>query len=424
MNTSSQPYGEAPLGPLLTGVRVLESTILAPAELGGVLADLGADVIKIEPPGGDYGRQMTWPMIRLEDDSETSLLSLHVNRGKRSVVIDLREEEGVAAYFRLVRHADVVIEGMRPGALARRGITEERLREENPSIVFCSISGYGASGPYRDMPSHGIAYDAWAGHVHVGRDEHGQPYIPDHTSIGIHAAPAYAALGILAGVLSARTTGRGCSIEIAQSDASLYFDWWTVEALKSYERPFEEVRGSPADGGARRPPGPSGMKESVRYQIYSSLDGFVLLMASEQAFWRNFCLAIERSDLFERWPGAQYGDHARGNKELQGILTTVFATKSTGEWLTLGLEHNVPIAPVNTPSSVTQDAQFGARFSWQPQEIFGAELLPLPLRIDGQPLVGTTPAPTVGQHTVEVLSEIGGYDAAQIAALKTAGVLG
>jgi crotonobetainyl-CoA:carnitine CoA-transferase CaiB-like acyl-CoA transferase len=109
---------------------------------------------------------------------------------------------------------------------------------------------------------------------------------------------------------------------------------------------------------------------------------------------------------------------------LQGILTTVFATKSTAEWLTLGLEHNVPIAPVNTPSSVTQDAQFGARFSWQPQEIFGAELLPLPLRIDGQPLVGTTPAPTVGQHTVEVLSEIGGYDAAQIAALKTAGVLG
>jgi len=409
---------------LLGGLRVLESTILAPAELGGILADLGADVIKIEPPEGDYGRRMTWPMVRLEDGSETSLLSLHVNRGKRSVVLNLQHPDGVSAYLDLARHSDVVIEGMRPGALARRGITLERLWEANPALVFCSISGYGASGPYRDLPSHGIAYDSWAGHVRVEHDPQGFSYIADHTSIGIHAGPAYAALGILSGVLSARATGKGCSIEIAQSDASVYFDWWAVEAWRSYERPLEEVRGSPADDGERRPPGPSGMRESVRYQIYATQDGFVLLMASEQSFWKNFCEAIGRPDLFQRWPGVRYGDHARGNTELRQILTDTFVTRTSADWLAMGLEHDVPLAPVNTSSSVTADPQFLDRFSWQPRTRFGADMLPFPLRVGGSPLPSHTHAPEVGQDSEEVLAEVVGYTAEEIAALRSAGVLG
>src|ERR1019366_9329382 len=114
----------------LAGVRVIESSILGPAEMGGLLADLGADVIKVEPPGGDYARRMTWPIIRSQDATEErSLLFLHINRGKRSIVIDLRQHAGVEAYLDLVRHADVVIEAMRPGALAKRGLTMERLRE-------------------------------------------------------------------------------------------------------------------------------------------------------------------------------------------------------------------------------------------------------------------------------------------------------
>ena len=150
--------------PLLSGVRVIESSMLGPAEMGGLLADLGADVIKVEPPGGDYGRQMTWPIIRSSTgDGESSLLSLHINRGKRSIAIDLRQPDGVEVYLELVRGADVVIEAMRPGALAKRGLSFERMQEVNPRIVFCSISGYGATGPYKDMPSHGIVYDTWLG---------------------------------------------------------------------------------------------------------------------------------------------------------------------------------------------------------------------------------------------------------------------
>src|SRR6476620_10078726 len=168
--------GDRPSEGLLSGVRIVESSMLGPAELGGFLADLGADVIKVEPPGGDYGRRMTWPIVM-----GTSLLALHINRGKRSVTLDLRKPEAVEVYLDLVRDAEAVIEAMRPGALARRGLTFERMQEVNPKIVFCTISGYGMTGPYKDMPSHGIAYDAWAGVARPAFNEHGMPTIPSYT---------------------------------------------------------------------------------------------------------------------------------------------------------------------------------------------------------------------------------------------------
>src|SRR5437763_6672741 len=139
---------------LLSGVRVVESSMLGPAEMGGLLADLGADVIKVEPPQGDYGRQMTWPIIKSsQGDGDASLLSLHINRGKRSIAIDLRKPEGVQIYLDLAREADVIIEAMRPGALAKRGLSYERMRQENQPIVSCTLSGYGPTRPHTAMPS-------------------------------------------------------------------------------------------------------------------------------------------------------------------------------------------------------------------------------------------------------------------------------
>ena len=227
---------------LLSGIRIVESSMLGPAEMGGFLADLGADVIKIEPPGGDYGRQMTWPIVE-----GNSLLSLHVNRNKRSVILDLRKPEAVDIYLDLIRDADAVIEAMRPGALARRGLTFEKMQEVNPKIVFCGISGYGATGPYKNMPSHGIAYDTWAGTFNPAYDDDGLCYIPEHASMGIHAGPLMGAFGILAGILRARATGKGCAMEIAQSDAAAYMDWYRIESWKAYERPQSEVTGNATD---------------------------------------------------------------------------------------------------------------------------------------------------------------------------------
>jgi crotonobetainyl-CoA:carnitine CoA-transferase CaiB-like acyl-CoA transferase len=399
--------------------------MLGPAEMGGLLADLGADVIKVEPPGGDYARRMTWPIIRSQDGTaENSLLFLHINRGKRSVVLDLRRPDGIDVYLDLVRNADVVIEAMRPGALARRGLTVDRLREANPAVVFCSISGYGATGPYRDMPSHGIAYDAWAGQVPVEHDEHGFTVMAEHTSVGIHAGPLYGALAILAAVIQARSTGEGCAMEVAQSDAAAYFDWYRIETWRSYQRPPEEVHGNAADGGERRAPGVGGMRGGVRYQIYPSSDGHVLFMASEQEFWKNFCEGIGRPELFAQWPGTTYGDHARGNVELQEALTEVFGSRTTAEWVKFSGEHNTPIAPVNTPKSILEDPQFRHRFTWFPKNQVDADMLAYPVKIASADLPVPSRAPSPGQHSEEVLREVAGYDDERLERIRAARVLG
>ena len=411
-------------GAPLAGVRVVESSMLGPAEMGGLLADLGAEVIKVEPPAGDYGRQMTWPIVKAHDGSgENSLLSLHINRGKRSIAIDLRKPEGVDVYLDLVKGADVVIEAMRPGALAKRGLSFEKMTEVNPRIVFCSISGYGATGPYKDYPSHGIAYDTWAGQVPVAIDEDGFTYMPEHTGVGIHAGPLYGALAILAAVIRARATGEGCQMEVAQSDSAAYFDWYRIETYRGYERPIDEVYGNKADNYERRAPGTAGMREGVRYQIYATKDGHLLFMASEQAFWKNFCEGVGRPDLFEKYPGSKYGDHARGNIEIRQFLTDTFKSRTTMEWLDFGNTHNTPIAPVNTPQTIANDPQFQHRMPWLPKEQLDADMLGYPVKFGGEDLPVPTRAPGVGQHTDEVLTAFAGCDAAKVKSLRDAGVV-
>jgi len=393
--------------------------MLGPAAVTSALVDLGAHVIKVEPPAGDYIREMTWPIVE-----GTSLMHLHVNRGKRSVVVDLRSDGGKKVFRDLVAHADVVVEAMRPGALARLGLGPDELRAARPALVFASISGYGATGPYKDYPSHGIAYDTWAGIVTPQVDDEGFTHIPEHVSIGIYAAPLYGALAILAAVIRARETGEGGDLELAQSDCAAAFDWYCSETWKAYERPDDEVTGNAADGYERRAPGTAGMREGVRYQIYATADGHVLFMASEQAFWRNFCEGVDRMDLFERWPGSTYADHARGNRELQRELRGIFAGRTSAEWMEFGGKANTPIAPVNTPKTLPRDPQFADRLGWIPAARLGADQLPFPVRFVGEELPVPEKAPTVGEHTYEVLRAVCDYDDAEIAQLRSSGTLG
>jgi crotonobetainyl-CoA:carnitine CoA-transferase CaiB-like acyl-CoA transferase len=403
----------------LAGLRVIESALLGPGAITTHLADLGAEVIKVESPAGDYIREMTWPIIE-----GVSLLHLHVHRGKQSLVLDLSKPEAVEVYKELVRGADVVVEAMRPGSLERRGLGFEQLRGINPKIVFCNISGYGMTGPYRDLPAHGIAFDTWAGIINPAVDDEGFTYIPEHASIGIHAGPLFGAFGILAAVIRARETGEGCMLEIAQSDAAAYMDWYRSESWKAYERPESEVTGNKADNYVRRAVGTAGMREGVRYQIYESSDGYVLFMASEQAFWKNFCVCVGRTELFDRWPGSKYADHARNNRELQRELKAIFAQKSSAEWLRLGEEQNFPVAPVNTPQTIANDPQFQERLPWYPKEQHGADMLPFPVKFVNETLPAPSHAPTPGQHTEQVLSRVLGYDAERIEALRASGALG
>lgn len=391
--------------PFLGDVRVLDMSMLGPGALGGHLVDFGAEVIKVEAPSGDYIRSMTWPIIH-DDHGANSLLHLHVNRGKKSVVLDLKSDEGRDAFSQLVASSDIVIEGMRPGFLDKIGFGFDALKELNPRIVVCSISGYGATGPYRNLPSHGVAYDAWSGVVQPVVDDDGFARIPPQANIGITAGPAFAAMAILAALVRARTTGEPAAMEIAQSDASAYFDWYRIETEMAYRRSDDEVTGNASDDGVRRTAGLGGMWEGVRYQFYESSDGHVLFMASERSFWENFCRGVDRLDLFERWPGSAYADHARGNTELHHELRDIFRTKTTGEWLAFADEYNTTIAPVNTSASIIDDPQFAARIDVLPTSELGCEQLAFPLRILGEELRRPARAPDLGQHTAEILASL------------------
>jgi crotonobetainyl-CoA:carnitine CoA-transferase CaiB-like acyl-CoA transferase len=405
--------------PPLAGVRIIECSMLGPAAITAPLVDLGAEVVKVESPAGDYIRDMTWPIVE-----GVSLMHLHVNRGKRSLVLDLRLPEAVEVFKELCRDADVVIEAMRPGVLAKRGVGYEQLREINPRIVFCTLSGYGATGPYRDMPSHGVAYDTWAGVIKPAHTEDGHPYLPEHASIGIHAGPMFGALGVLAAVIRARETGVGSQIDVAQSDAAASMDWLRSESWKAYERPESEVTGNKSDNYERRLPGTAGMEKGVRYQIYASSDGYVLFMASEQSLWKNFCEAVGRPELFEKWPGSKFADHAVGNVEMRGELRDIFLTRTSKEWIAFGNEANTPIAPVNTPKTIADDPQFQHRLGFIPAERLGADQLPSPIKFVGEELPLPAKAPTVGQHSEDVLRSLLGYDDERIAALRKAGAIG
>ncbi len=363
---------------------------------------------------------MTWPIVE-----GVSLLHLHTHRGKRGITLDLKTEEGVQVYKDLVATADVVVEAMRPGSLARRGLGYEDLKEVNPRIVFATLSGYGATGPYRDMPSHGIAYDTWAGIVQPVVDDEGFSRIPPTMpNVGINVGPMVGAMAILAGIIRARETGEGCEMEIAQSDAAAYMDWYRSESERAYLRPDDEVTGNPSDDYVRRPAGLAGMWEGVRYQMYESTDGHVLFMASEQAFWKNFCEGVGRMDLFERWPGSTYADHARGNTELQRELQQIFRTRTCADWLAFANEHNTTIAPFNTPANIGDDPQFQARMGFYPVEALGCEQLPLPVFVDGESLPCPTMAPTLGEHTDDVMASVLARTPEEIAALREAGAFG
>lgn len=394
---------------LLDGIRVVECAILEPDQMGMALAELGADVIKVEPPGGDYIRREAWPFVE-----GVSILHLHCNRSKRSIVLDLRTPDGVDTFLDLVRVSDAVLEGMRPGALERRGLSFERMREVNPAIVHGALSGWGATGPYRNLASHGIGFDSWSGVAPPAVDEDGFAAMPPHTTIGTRVGSLWGALAVCAALLRARATGVGASIDVAESDASAFTNWLRIEGHRAHQRPESEVTGNPTDG-YRREPGVEGMKASVRYQYYRSEDGYLMIMASERAFWRNFCQGIGRMDLFST--GGEIGDHAVGDKALQAELQGIFETRTTDEWVDFGLEHDVPICPVHDSRSVAEDRQFRARLPWIPASSVGADMMPIPVNVVGEDRVAARRAPVPGQDTVEILRDLLGYDVARVDAL-------
>jgi crotonobetainyl-CoA:carnitine CoA-transferase CaiB-like acyl-CoA transferase len=394
---------------LLEGLRVVEVALLAPNMVGMHLADLGADVVKVEDPQrGDYTR-----VVGAAQAGGLSFLHLRWNRGKRSIALDLRAPDGAAVFRDLVRVSEIVIEGQRPGALARRGLGYDDLVAVNPALVFASVSGFGQTGPYRDLATHGVAYDAYAGLAAPEFTEDGFPAIPRrYFDIGTQAGSLYAAMGVLAAVTRARATGRGAQLDVAQADAAVAWQAGRIDPLLS---------GVPEAPGA-------GMRDAVRYQYYGTADGRrILFQASERHFFERFCRAVGREDLLGRGEaGAEFGEHARGDTALRHQLSAIFATRTQAEWIQLFLDADVPGAPEHSAPELLDDPQFRERTQVVEQDHPQAgplRMLGTPVHTGEQP-AGLRPAPAQGEHTDEILRDLLGYDDSRIRGLREQGTIG
>jgi crotonobetainyl-CoA:carnitine CoA-transferase CaiB-like acyl-CoA transferase len=380
-------------GGLLQGLRVLDVSLLGPAALAQQLADLGADVVKVEPPEGDHVRRVGWPIVE-----GASLLHWHLNRGKRSIILDLRQPSDVATFLLLVGKADILVEGMRPGALERRGITWHRLTEANPRLVFCSISGFGSVGPLSNLAMHGFGFDAWAAVLSPQIDKEGNPVFPENfSSIGYFAGSLWGALGVLAGVLRARATGKPCRLDLSQAGAAAAATSLTLESVR-YTNQGRSATTAP-------PLSVTGLRSSVRYNFYRTSDGVILVMMTERKFWRNFCAGAGREDLFERWPGQNDPDHDHGNEDLRAELRRLFESRSSDHWVRLGVSSNFPIIHAHSHETLLGDEHFIASVPWLRGDDHPIDMMAIPVRVIDESGVSVRQAPKVGEHTAEVLSE-------------------
>jgi alpha-methylacyl-CoA racemase len=371
----------------LQGVRVLDLTrLLAGATATRKLADLGAEVVKVEEPGrGDYLRTIP-PLV----DGE-GLMHRVLNRGKKSVALDYRTKEGRATLDRLAMSADVLVEVSRPGRLAEFGIDLADLRRRHPALVVCSVSAYGQTGPLALLPAHGMNMDACAGWVST-EEWNGRQRIASgiFTSVAVELGGINAAVGILAALLEARSTGQGAWLEISCWDAAVEATRLRLAHLAATGTDLFDVR-----------------ELGPLYDVYRAADGkLVLFGALERKFWEQFCLGVERPDLAARWKGGgavQFDD----DDELRKELDEIFARRSAAEWIDCFIAWQVPGAQILHPSEVLEHAHFHARHLVGEGDAGD----PVPSILD--PLVwvetGTRPgtgggrSPAIGEHTDEVM---------------------
>jgi crotonobetainyl-CoA:carnitine CoA-transferase CaiB-like acyl-CoA transferase len=381
----------------LEGVRVLDLTRLLPGNhCTLLLADLGADVVKVEEPGrGDYIR-LTPPLVDGQGAAHRAL-----NRGKRSLTLDLKAAGGAELLVRLAGNADALVESFRPGVLDRLGVGWDALSRQNPRLVYCALTGYGQDGPYRDRVGHDINYIGYAGILGATGAPDGPPILPA-AQVGDLGGGMAAALGVVASLGQASREGQGRLVDVSMLDVAV--SWAAV--LTSWYLATGEVppRGAmPLTGGL------------ACYRPYRCADGrFVAVGALETRFWRALCEAVGTEDLIEAHldPGRQ--------EEVAGRLGEVFGSRPRDEWVErlAGLE--ACVGPVNDVAEAVDDPQ--VRHRGMVAEVDGRAVGPGPaLRLAEGP-GAMRPAPALGEHTDEVLAEAG-LSPGEIAVLRRRGVV-
>ena len=409
---------------LLAGVRVVECAVLFNGDsLGMLLADLGADVIKVEgPPHGDYLRDMLGQIV-----PHHSPAHLQVNKNKRSVTVDLRVPAGREVLLDLVRTADVFVDGFAGDALERLGVGYDSVRAVRPDIVWCQHSGFGSTGPYASIPTHGQMMNALAAAIPLGVDDSGRTAIVETDELmrgttsggeGTAVGAVHAALHVAAALVRRASTGEGCFLDASAADAVVATGW--VGATYG----LNEHRLTDRRGLRDRSEKPF---TGAKYQFYRTSDGlFVLFCAIEPKFWRRFCEVVGRDDLAEHNEDEGPVDFSHHDTWLRDQLQEVFLERTQVEWVALAAKERLPIGPAHQGvPSLRDDPHLRTR-----QIVVEGEhpvagpftYVGEPVVVDGQPYEVRRPAPLLGEHTDEVLAELG-YDAERIARLRDDGVV-
>lgn len=389
---------------LLQGVRVLELALLMPADhVGAILADLGADVIKIEqPPKGDYVRELGGVLA-----PGISEHHLFFNRHKRSITLDLRTPEGQDVLRKLVASADVLYESGVPGTRAKLGADYETVRGIKPDIIYASFPGFGMTSPYSHIPAHGWGVSALSGLSPAERLPDGRLRVGQSRSGVIGSpGPVICALAIASAVVHRQLTGEGSNLDISMADCNIYAQHVDAfKALNGYEVKIPQVV--------------PGRSEPVRFTFYECQDGQVIaFQAVEKKFWVNFCKLVNREDWIGRGDWRISVDYGTDDPELEREMNILFKTKPLDEWVDLLGNADVPVVPAYTIEQSVHSSYAEARgmvSSYEHPGFGPVRQVAFPVHVNGEGFETTRPAPDAGADTNDILAELG-YEPAQIEA--------
>lgn len=398
-------------GPL-SHIRVLElSRVLAGPWSAQTLADLGADVIKVERPGaGDDTRAWGPPWA-----GDQSAYFLSTNRGKRSITIDFERPEGQELVRRLAAQADVVIENFKVGGLVKYGLDYDSLKAVNPRLVYCSITGFGQTGPYRNRAGYDFMIQGMGGLMSITGQPDGEPG-GGPVKVGVAVTDIftglYATIGIMGALAHRDRTGEGQQVDLALLDVQ-------VAVLANQAMNCLVGGKAPQRLGNAHP-------NIVPYQAFATRDGHIILAVGNDGQFAKFCTVAGRPDLAKDERYATNPARVANRKELVALLEELIRTRDSQDWLSALEEVGVPCGPINDLAAVFEDPQVKARNIHQdlPHPTQGSvPTVASPIRYSGTPLVHDTAPPTLGQHTDTVLADSLGLGEADIAALREKGVI-
>jgi len=393
---------------LLSGVRVLDaSRVLAGPFCGQVLGDLGADVIKVERPGpGDETRAWGPPYL-----DALSAYFLSCNRNKRGITLDLAHPDGVDVLHGLLRQSDVLLENFRADSAGRLGLDPARLHAVNPRLIVCSISGFGRTGPLRDLPGYDFAVQALSGLMSITGPAEGPP-----CKVGVAVTDVltglYAAVGVLACLHARQHSGHGYALDLALLDCAVAAQ---VNVVQAY---LTDGNVPPRQGNAHL--------QIVPYQLFATADGWLVLAVGNDRQWEHCCAAAARPDLAADARFATNPLRVQNRAVLVPLVEEMMRQHPTREWQKRLEGAGVPHAPVWTYADVfahPQAAERGLRVTVRDLDGKPVDLLGSPFHLDGSPLPPPTPPPHLGQDTDAVLGELLGLDADRLMALREQGII-